>query len=121
VTFNGRGFDGPFLMLRSAALGVPVTRNLVGYRYSLKPHTDLLEAISFFGASRKWNLDFACKAFGVDSPKESGLDGYAVGHYYRENRLREIALYCRRDVEATAGLFQKLEKTLLPALEDARL
>ena len=73
------------------------------------------------GASRKWNLDFACKAFGVESPKESGLDGYAVGHYYRENRLREIALYCRRDVEATAGLFQKLEKTLLPALEDARL
>ncbi len=79
VTFNGRGFDGPFLMLRSAALGIPVTRNLVGYRYALKPHTDLLEAISFFGASRKWNLDFACKAFGVESPKEQGMDGFSVG------------------------------------------
>ena len=61
VTFNGRGFDGPFLMLRSAALGLRVTRNLVGYRYALKPHTDLLEAITFFGASRKWNLDFNTK------------------------------------------------------------
>lgn len=118
VTFNGRGFDGPFLMLRSAALGVTVTRNLVGYRYSLRPHTDLLEALSFFGASRKWNLDFACKVFGVESPKEQGMDGFSVGPYYRAGRLREIALYCRRDVEATAGLFLKLEKTLLPVLEN---
>ncbi|HWZ86294.1 MAG TPA: ribonuclease H-like domain-containing protein [Thermoanaerobaculia bacterium] len=117
VTFNGRGFDGPFLMLRSAALGIPATRNLVGYRYALRPHTDLLEAITFFGASRKWNLDFACKAFGVESPKEQGMDGFSVGPYYRAGRIREIAAYCRRDVEATAGLFQKLEKTLLPALE----
>jgi hypothetical protein len=117
VTFNGRGFDGPFLMLRSAALGVTVTRNLVGYRYAIRPHTDLLEVISFFGASRKWNLDFACKVFGVESPKEHGLDGYAVGPYYRSGRVREIALYCRRDVEATARLYGKMEKTLLPALE----
>jgi 3'-5' exonuclease len=117
VSFNGRCFDGPFLMLRSAALGITVTRNLVGYRYNIRPHTDLLEVVSFFGASRKWNLDFACKTFGVASPKEQGLDGFSVGHYYRAGRLREIALYCRRDVEATAGLFERLEKTLLPALE----
>jgi hypothetical protein len=120
VTFNGRSFDGPFLMLRSAALGLKVTRNLVGYRYALRPHTDLLEAITFFGASRKWNLDFACKAFGVESPKEQGMDGFSVGPYYRSGRLREIALYCRRDVEATAGLFRKLEKTLLPVLEGGK-
>ena len=117
VTFNGRGFDGPFLMLRSAVLGLTVTRNLVGYRYSIRPHTDLLEAITFFGASRKWNLDFTCKAFGVESPKEHGMDGFSVGPYYRAGRLREIANYCRRDVEATARLFQKLDKTLLPAFE----
>jgi predicted PolB exonuclease-like 3'-5' exonuclease len=121
VTFNGRGFDGPFLMLRSAALGIPATKNLVGYRYSLRPHTDLLDVLSFFGASRKWTLDFACKALGIESPKEQGIDGYSVGPYYRSGRLREIALYCRRDVEATARLYQKLEKTLLPALEDRRL
>jgi predicted PolB exonuclease-like 3'-5' exonuclease len=120
VTFNGRAFDGPFLMLRSAALGLKVTRNLVGYRYALRPHTDLLEAISFFGASRKWNLDFACKAFGVESPKEQGMDGFSVGPYYRSGRLREIALYCRRDVEATARLFRRLEKTVLPVLEGVR-
>lgn len=121
VTFNGRTFDGPFLMLRSAVLGIPPTKNLVGYRYSLKPHTDLLDVITFFGASRKWNLDFACKSFGIESPKEHGMDGYSVGPYYRSGRLREIALYCRRDAEATARLFRILEKTLLPVLKDTRL
>jgi DNA polymerase elongation subunit (family B) len=119
VTFNGRCFDGPFLMLRSAMLGIPAVKNLVGYRYSVKPHLDLLDVISFFGASRKWNLDFTCKAFGVESPKEHGMDGYSVGPYYRAGRLKEIALYCRRDVEATARLFRKIEKTLLPALKDS--
>jgi DNA polymerase III epsilon subunit-like protein len=121
VTFNGRGFDGPFVMLRSSILGIPATKNLVGYRYALKPHTDLLDVLSFFGATRKWNLDFACKAFGVESPKEHGMDGFSVGPFYKAGRLREIALYCRRDVEATARLFQKLEKTLLPAFKSVRL
>jgi DNA polymerase elongation subunit (family B) len=121
ISFNGRRFDGPILMLRSASLGIPVTKNLAGYRYAVKPHTDLLDVISFFGASRKWNLDFSCKAFGVESPKEHGMDGFTVGPYYRAGRLREIALYCRRDVEATAKLYQKLESTLLPVLEEARV
>ncbi len=121
VTFNGRGFDGPFLMLRSAALGIPVTKNLVGYRYALRPHTDLLDVLTFFGVSRKWNLDFACKALGVESPKEQGMDGYSVGPFYKSGRLLEIAQYCRRDVEATARLYRKLEKTLLPVLDDRRL
>ena len=116
VSFNGRCFDGPFLMLRSAALGVRVTKNLCGYRYAIKPHTDLLDVLSFFGASRKWNLDFACKAFGVESPKEHGMDGFSVGPYYRSGRLREIALYCRRDVEATARLFDDVAPTLVGGL-----
>src|SRR5262249_28949536 len=121
VTFNGRGFDGPFVMLRSAILGIPAAKNLVGYRYALKPHTDLLDVLSFFGATRKWNLDFACKAFGVDSPRELGVDGFSVAPYSGGGRLREIALFCGRDVEAPARLFQKLEKPLPPALKNARL
>jgi len=108
-------------MLRSAILGIPVVKNLVGYRYAVRPHLDLLDVVSFFGASRKWNLDFTCKAFGVESPKEQGMDGYSVGPYYRAGRLREIAQYCRRDVEATARLYLKIEKTLLPAMKDQRL
>jgi DNA polymerase elongation subunit (family B) len=124
VTFNGRGFDCPWVMLRSAILGVRPSRNLMGYRYTFRPHVDLLEVLTFFGgggtAARKFNLDFFCKAFGIPSPKEAGMDGYAVGPYYREGRIGEIAAYCRRDVEATAELYRKVEATLLPVLEGGR-
>jgi DNA polymerase elongation subunit (family B) len=34
ITFNGRNFDVPFLMMRSAMLGVKVTKNLMGYRFT---------------------------------------------------------------------------------------
>jgi len=125
VTFNGRGFDCPWMMLRSAIHGLRPSKNLMGYRYSLRPHVDLLEVLTFFGAggsaARKFNLDFFCKAFGIASPKEQGMDGYSVGPYYRDGRLAEIAHYCRRDVEATAALFRKIEATLLPLMDNGRV
>jgi DNA polymerase elongation subunit (family B) len=44
VTFNGRGFDVPFVYLRSAQLNVPITKkNWLGYRYATEPHCDLAE------------------------------------------------------------------------------
>ena len=42
------------------------------------------------------------------------MDGYAVGPYYRAGRLREIALYCRRDVEATAAALPETRKNAPP-------
>ncbi|MEN9732754.1 MAG: hypothetical protein RLZ45_749, partial [Verrucomicrobiota bacterium] len=48
VTFNGRGFDVPFLYLRSALLNVPITRkDWLGYRYQTDPHCDLAEQFTF--------------------------------------------------------------------------
>ncbi len=113
VTFNGRGFDVPFLYLRSALLNVPITRkDWLGYRYNTEPHCDLAEQFSFYnvsgkeGAARKFNLDFYCKAFGVPSPKAQGISGLDVNDLLAEGRHREIAEYCLRDVEATVELFK---------------
>src|SRR5215216_4916243 len=68
ISFNGRQFDGPFLMIRSAVNGVRPVRDLVGQRYELHPNCDLREALSFFGTPNfrqfRFNLDLACKAFG---------------------------------------------------------
>lgn len=43
ITFNGRNFDIPFLMVRSAMLKVKPTKNLMKYRYDTKEHIDLLD------------------------------------------------------------------------------
>lgn len=113
VTFNGRGFDVPFLYLRSALLNVPISRkNWLGYRFATEPHCDLAEQLTFYGvsgrdgAARKFNLDFYCKAFGIQSPKSQGITGMDVPALVQEGRHREIAEYCLRDVRATTLLYR---------------
>jgi len=112
VTFNGRQFDVPFLYLRSAQLDVPITRkNWLGYRFATEPHCDLAEQLTFYnvsgrdGAARRFNLDFYCRIFGVDSPKSHGVTGMDVNELMEEERYGEIAEYCLRDVFATVKLF----------------
>ncbi len=105
ITFNGRGFDCPFLMLRSAMLQVQPTRNLMPYRYDTKIHCDLLEQLTFYGALRKFNLDFYCKSFGIESPKSHGITGLDLQELFRQKRFMEIAEYNLGDLKATAALF----------------
>jgi len=119
VTFNGRGFDVPFLYLRSAVLNVPITKkNWLGYRYATEPHCDLAEQFTFYGvsgrdgAARKFNLDFYCKAFGIDSPKAHGVTGMDVSTLMAEGRFRDIAEYCLRDVRATVELYRLWKERL---------
>jgi DNA polymerase elongation subunit (family B) len=113
ATFNGRGFDVPFLYLRSALLNVPISRKeWLGYRFTAEPHCDLADQLTFYGvsgrdgAARRFNLDFYCKAFGIDSPKSHGVTGMDVMRLLAEERHREIAEYCLRDVQATVHLYK---------------
>ncbi|MBT5100665.1 MAG: 3'-5' exonuclease, partial [Planctomycetes bacterium] len=116
VTYNGRGYDGPILMTRSAMLDVAPSRNLTGYRYSIKDHCDLMEVLNFFGAAREsYSLDYWCRRFGVESPKGK-MDGSRVADKARAGRYDEIAEYCLRDTRATADLFLRLRSTLIPLL-----
>ncbi|HYC59801.1 MAG TPA: ribonuclease H-like domain-containing protein [Thermoanaerobaculia bacterium] len=117
VSFNGRQFDGPFLMIRSAIQGLAPKRDLVGNRYRFHPNCDLREVLNFNGTinarQMRFNLDLACKSFGIVSSKTDGMDGRAVETLYRAGRHEDIALYCLEDVRATCELYLKLEKTLL--------
>ena len=112
VTFNGRGFDCPFLMLRSSILGIKPSRNLMPYRYSSKEHCDLLEQFTFYGVARRYNLDFYCKAFGIPTPKDKGFTGLDLGELFKAGRYKEIAEYCMGDVQATAALYRKWDEFL---------
>src|SRR5947209_7993331 len=124
ISFNGRQFDGPFLMIRSAVNGVIPKRDLVGYRYAFHPNCDLREALNFFGTTNarqfKFNLDLACKVFGVETSKGEGLDGRSVEEWYRAGRHREIADYCLDDVRATKELYERIAPTLLMQNKDFR-
>jgi predicted PolB exonuclease-like 3'-5' exonuclease len=110
VTFNGRGFDCPVLMLKSIMLGVKITKNLMPYRYANNLHVDLLEQLTFYNSYRKFNLDFYCKAFGIDSPKTKEINGHEVLPMYKNGEYEKIAKYCARDLTATRELFLKWDE-----------
>jgi len=107
VTFNGRHFDGPFLMLRSAVYGIKPTRNLVGYRYNLNDNCDLLEVLTLMGVlswQHRYSLDFWCSQFGIESPKKD-MDGSQVGEVWRSGDFDRLVNYSLSDIKATAELY----------------
>lgn len=109
VTFNGRGFDCPFIMIRSAVHGIRPARDLMPNRYG-DIHIDLFDQLSFFGASRrKFSLDMWCRTFGIKSPKEDGITGYEVKDLFRTGRHLDIARYCAGDLRATSQLLSVWE------------
>ena len=117
ITFNGRSFDGPYMMIRSAINKIKPSKNLVPYRYESEQygktitHLDLLDRLTFFGAFRgRKNLHLWCKAFGIPSPKAKGITGDDVGQLFKDKKYLDIARYCAGDLWATKELFNYWEK-----------
>lgn len=109
ITFNGRGFDCPFIMIRSAVNKIKPSRDLMPNRYN-STHIDLLEQLTFYGALRRFSLDMWCKTFNIKSPKsanESGevITGHKVKTLFKSGRYVDIARYCAGDLRATKELF----------------
>jgi len=110
VTFNGRGFDCPFIMVRSAVHKIKPLRDLMPNRYG-DAHIDLFDQLTFFGASRrKFSLDMWCRAFAIKSPKAEGITGYEVKDLFRAGKHMDIARYCAGDLKATAELLDIWQK-----------
>jgi 3'-5' exonuclease len=118
ITFNGRQFDAPFMMLRSAVHGVRPTKDLTRARYLYQQspdavHIDLLDQLSFYGAvRRKGTLHLYTRAFGIKSPKADGIEGDDVGRLFKEKKYLDIARYNAGDLFATSKLYEKWENYL---------
>ncbi len=106
ISFNGRNFDLPFIMMRSAINKIKPTKNFLKNRYDSSTHIDLLEQFTFYGLAKKFNLDFYCKAFGIESPKSKGITGMDVKEMYKAGLIKDIAVYCGKDVQATYKLYK---------------
>jgi DNA polymerase elongation subunit (family B) len=113
ITFNGRAFDAPYLMIRSAINGLRPTKNLMTNRYISSQsweavHIDLADQLTFYGAARRnFSLHFWARAFGIKSPKESGVTGDDVKRLFNEGKFMDIAKYNLGDLRATKALYEK--------------
>lgn len=117
VSFNGRCFDVPFLMIRSAIHKIKPTKNLLSNRYLASQkydsqHVDLLDQLSFYGSFRPkgFNLHLWTRAFGIESPKDKGINGDDVAKLFKEKKYLEIAKYNALDIRATRQLFDYWKK-----------
>ena len=112
VSFNGRAFDVPFLIIRSAIHKIKPSIDLLANRYlasqpASAKHIDLFDQLSFYGASRrKGSLHLYCNAFGINSPKTRGITGEEVAGLFAEKKYKEIAEYNSWDLIATAELYK---------------
>jgi 3'-5' exonuclease len=114
ITFNGRSFDVPYLLIRSAVNKIKPTRNLLPNRYASVPvHIDLKDLMTFYqGWKGMSSLHFFCKAFGIPSPKEGEISGYSVKKFYQGGDYMKIAEYNLQDLKATAELYRYWEQYL---------
>ncbi|MDD6055628.1 MAG: 3'-5' exonuclease [Helicobacteraceae bacterium] len=121
VSYNGRGFDIPMLLLRAMKHRL----NAVAYfednnpqfnknkwenyrqRYSERFHTDLLDSLSNFGVVRGLKLDILANLVGF--PGKYDTSGDMVLELYYKNELEKINEYCQSDVLNTYGLYLNYE------------
>lgn len=116
VTWNGRAFDVPYLMVRSAVHGVIPSQDLMAHRYlgsqrfGVK-HIDLYDQVRFYGAvQRPGSLHLWCRALGIDSPKSGDVAASDVGEAFRQGKFLEIAQYNARDLFATKAVYEHWKK-----------
>ncbi len=112
VSFNGRGFDAPFLAIRSMVHSIVPTKDLLSNRYlSMQrgaTHIDLMDQLTFYGAARfRKSLHLFCRALGIQSPKTGGTTGDDVATLYKEKKYLDIARYNAGDLFATAALYKR--------------
>ncbi|MSR68721.1 hypothetical protein EXS66_02985 [Candidatus Saccharibacteria bacterium] len=118
ISFFGRRADVPYMMIRSAVHGIRPSKDLVSNRYNSTglrgaTHHDLFDLLTFHGgAMYKGSLHRWCRAFGIKSPKESGMDGSDVGPAYDSGKYLAIAKYNAEDLLATGKLFHYWDQYL---------
>lgn len=115
VTFNGRGFDLPVLVHRSIKHGISAGRGLLiraanENRYNPRTHIDLMDSVTFMGATQRWPLAAYAIGYGFRSPKQD-MDGAQVGAAVAAGRILDVARYCAGDVLATVHVYRAIRGT----------
>lgn len=121
IGHNIMEFDLRFLLQRSMVLGVKPTWNrfqelgkkpwdMVKYlsfaRYANLPIFDTMQEWSNWG-NQKLGLEHVALALGIPTPKE-GIDGSEVWNFYQVGKINEICEYCKRDVEVTRAVYNRM-------------
>lgn len=107
IGHNVMDFDLRFIYQRSIVLGVRPSYEINFARYRSYPVYDTMKEWSKWSNSAV-GLDTLALAFGVPSSKDGGIDGSQVAEFYKNGKVDEIVEYCKRDVETTRAVYQRM-------------
>jgi predicted PolB exonuclease-like 3'-5' exonuclease len=109
VTFNGRRFDMPVIVLRSLVHGLSMKWYFASKeyrtRYDPNRHIDLCDRLSEHGAGRFPSLGDMAEAIGL--PGKLGMDGSDVLGVWKEGDMERIHTYCLMDVVQTGFVLMR--------------
>lgn len=111
VGWNSGGFDLPVLVYRAMVHGIAAPgfyqygEPYHGYRkrFDEESHIDLMDILSFYGASSRAKLDDVAQVLGI--PGKLGVDGSQVSELFAAGQLDAIRTYCETDVLTTALIY----------------
>ena len=106
---NGKEFDYPYIARRMLInnIKIPKILQLAGKKPWEIQHLDTMELWKFGDYKHYTSLELLTAIFNIPTPKDD-IDGSMVAKvYYEEKDINRIAVYCEKDVVATAQLFLK--------------
>ena len=119
---NIKEFDVPYICRRMVIHQQPFPRllDIAGKKpWETKHLLDTMEMWKFGDKKSFTSLKLLAAILNFPSPKDD-IDGSEVGRvFWEENDLERIALYCEKDVLATAQLFLRLRR--MPILTDEQV
>jgi DNA polymerase elongation subunit (family B) len=107
IGHNIMEFDLRFIYKRSIIHNIKPSRELNFARYRNNPIYDTMKEWEKWGAIGT-SLHKLSICLGVTSPKEAGIDGSKVYDYFLDGKADEIYKYCKRDVEATRSVYERM-------------
>ena len=114
---NGKEFDFPYICRRMLINGlkIPVQLEISGKKPWEINHLDTMELWKFGDYKSFTSLSLLTAIFDIPTPKDD-IDGSMVAKaYWVEKHLERIAIYCQKDVVATAQLLRKYRgEALIP-------
>lgn len=118
ITFNGYGFDIPFIYVRSRINKVRPTVEICTYKYKMdrSNHFDCMLALSHIDKFTWMSLEILCKAHGIPVPEERE-SGDIIANLYEKRDWRAILEHNEDCLELTEKLYEKCCGPIIPSDE----
>lgn len=109
VTFNGYGFDIPFIYARSALNKIKPTKRINRNKWNMvtSNHFDCMLFFSQYGAFINVAQAVICKMLGINVPSDM-ISGTQIENHYKKGDWKPIIYHCKQDTIMAEELYKKI-------------